>query len=242
MAKISAKNCEVLINGYKLSTYATAYEVKQAVDPVDVTGFTDGAHNFIPGQAASELSVDMLWSLTAGEVHTALGALTTGQVTLIPEGYSLGTASISMPFMQQNYNPGGKPTDAIKVGSIKFMSYGADAAIYNGVVLAHGTITTTTTGTGVQDPSAGAITAACGAVLHIWTKTLTDTYVVKVQHSTTLGSGYADLLTFSANGTALVAERQTAVSGTINQYRRIVATRTGAAADPFGFSVHFFTR
>ena len=239
--KRSAKNCEVLINGYKLSTFATAYEATAGVDSVDVTGFTDGCKNFIPGQKVASLTADMLWSITAGESNTALSGLTTGQVTLIPEGYTLGTQSLSMPFMQENFSPNGKPDGAIQLGTIKFSSYGNDAGIYFGVALQHGTITNTLTGTGVLDPSDAAMTAACGAVLHVWTATAADTYVIKVQHSSD-NVNFADLITFSADGKTLLAERQTVGSGTINKYRRVLATRTGAAANPLGFSVHFFTK
>lgn len=236
--KQSAKDATLLINGYALSTYATAYEVTQAVDPVEVTGFLDGAHNSIPGIAVAKMSTDMLWDSDAGKVHDALGALTTGQVTIIPEIYALGCPSLSMPFMQSNYNPAGQPAGAIKVGSIKFEAYGASAAIYPGVILQHGTITNSLIGTGVLDPTNTAQTAACSAVLHIWTKTITDTYVIKVQHSTN-NSTWTDLVTFTADGTALTAERQLVASGTINKYRRVIAARTGAAGDTLGFTVSF---
>jgi hypothetical protein len=241
MAKISAKDTIVLINGYKLSTFTTAYQATSEVDALDATGFEDGVHNFQPGQKKSELSTDMLWSQTAGEVHTALGTPATGQVTLIPEGYTLGTVSLSMPYMQAIYSPGGTPATLVKVGSIKYASYGPDAAMFYGVALQHGSITNTLTGTGVLDPSDAAQTAACGAVLHVWAKTTTDTYVVKVQHSTD-NSSWADLITFSADGKTLLAERQAIASGTINKYRRVVATRTGAAADTLSFTVHFFIK
>jgi hypothetical protein len=241
MSKISAKDATVLINGYKLSTFTTAYEATAGVDPIEVTGFGDGSHNSIPGQKIASLSCDMLWSSTAGDVHTALGAVTTGQVTIIPEAYVLGCPSFSMPFMQENYNPGGDPGSAIKVGSIKFNSKGDDAALFFGIALQNGTITNTLTGASVLDPTNAAQTAACGAVLHVWQATAADTYVIKVQHSAN-DSTWADLLTFTATGAALLAERQVAASGTINKYRRILATRTGSAGNTLGFSVHFFIK
>jgi hypothetical protein len=157
----------------------------------------------------------------------------------MPEGYALGNPTLAMPFMQGNYNPSGSPATAITVGGIQFISYGDNHGIERGYALQHGTITTTTTGTGFDDISGGAVTAACAGILHVWTPTATDTYVVKIQHSTVLGSGYVDLITFTLDGTARNSERVAVASGTVNRYRRILATRTGGAGDIFGFSVHF---
>jgi hypothetical protein len=67
-----------------------------------------------------------------------------------------------------------------------------------------------------------------------------DTYVVKVQDCATVGGSYEDLITFTANGSALTSERQTAASGTINKFIRVLATRTGSAGNSFGYSVHYW--
>lgn len=239
MAKLPAKNGIMLIGGYNLSTYAMSYEINDSVDPIDVTGLSDAVHNFIPGQRVAAITANMLWDADPDKVHDALGGLPQNNVTILPEGYALGSPSLSMPFMQSNYNPSGSPSTAISVGAIAFASRGDNHGVEHGYMLAHDTITTTTTGTGFIDISGAAVTAACSGTLHIWTPTSTDTYVVKIQHSTSLGSGYADLITFTLDGTARNSERVAVASGTVNPYRRIIATRTGSAADPFGFSVHF---
>lgn len=242
MAKLSAKNSIILINGYNFSTYATGYDTNHSSGMIDVTGFTDAGQNFIPGLATTTFTIDMLSDDTATVgANAVLSAFPTGVVTLIPSGYALGNPTLSMPFVLGNYSPKGDPASAAKLGTLSFANYGAtNQGIERGWALAHGTITNTTTGTGFDDPTAGAVTAACGATLHIWTACAADTYVVKVQHSTALGSGYADLITFTANGSALTVERQVVASGTVNRYRRILATRTGSAGNNFGFTVHFY--
>jgi hypothetical protein len=241
MAKVSAKNGIILINGYNYSTYATSYEASDDSGLVDVTGFGDGGKNFIPGLPSAELNIAMLWDSTATVgVHAVLSAFPSGHVTLMPEGYALGNPTISLPYMLGNYNPQGKPDDAVRLGTLKFAAAGANVGLENGVVLAHATITNTTTGTGFVDRGGIAITAACGATLHIWTKCAADTYAVKVQHCATIGGVYSDLITFTANGSALTSERQTLASGVIQPYRRVLATRTGANNNPFGYSVHFW--
>lgn len=239
MAKVSAKNTIILVNGYSLSTYFTAYEGESSAGKISVQGFTDGSENSIPGLPTAHLQGDVLWDKTANTSFPLFRTLPTGHITLIPEGYVLGNNTISLPFMQGNYMVKGNPAGAIELGTINFESYGNNVGIEQGWALHHGIITTTTTGTGFDDPSGGAVTATCSGTLHIWDATTTDTYVVKIQHSTTLGSGYSDLITFVANGTSVTSERIAVASGTINRYRRVLATRTGSAGDTFGFSVHF---
>ena len=239
MPKISAKNGVILISGYNFSTYFNSFEVNSDANKVDVTGFGDGSQNFIPTVPSATINGNVFWDSAANKTHLALASRPTGQVTIMPEGYALGNPTISLPFMQGNYNPKGAPNAALEIGTLNFESYGNNYGVEHGWALAHGSITTTTTGTGFDDPSGAAVTAACSGTLHIWSATSTDTYVIKIQHSTTLGSGYADLVTFTLNGTSLGAERIAVASGTVNRYRRVLATRTGSAGDTLGFSVHF---
>lgn len=239
MTKYSAKNAIILIGGYNLSTYATAFETESNVNPIDVTGFTDASKNFIPGQLSGSIKADMLWSSTAGAVHTALHDFTSRHVTILPLGYALGNHSISMPYVQANYGAKGDPSSAVQVGTLSFESYGDNNGVEDGWVLAHGTITNTTTGTGYQVSSAQ-VTSICAATLHIWTACAADTYVVKVQDCATVDGVYSDLITFTADGSAITSERQTLASGTIDKFVRVLATRTGSAGNSFGFSVHFW--
>ena len=239
MAKTSAKDGLMLIDGYNYSTYIADYEYQMQVDPVEVTGLSEGSHNFIPGQKVARLAANAYWD-NATITTVMSGMLSNKIVTLIPEGYTLGNPTLSMPFMQANFNPQGSPASAITLGQLEFLSYGNNAGVEDGYALAHGTITDTTTGTGFLDLSAGAVTAACAGSLHIWTACASDTYVVTIEHSTSIASGYSTLLTFTLDGSAVGSERVTAASGTVNKYRRVVATRTGSADDDFGFSVHFW--
>lgn len=242
MGKTVAKNAIILINGYALSPLITAFSTDANVNPIDVTGFTDGSHNFIPGALAASMKLDCLWDSTSNSIHDVLKAVSAnGACTLLPEGYAVGNPTISLPFMQANYAPQGTPMSELKVGSIDLQSYGSNVGLEAGVALFHGTITTTTSSAGVLDPTGASVTAACGATLHCWGTPLpTDRYVVIVEHSTAVSTGYTTLMTFVADGSTRTVERQTVVSGTIKKYRRITATRTGTSADPFGFSVHFY--
>ena len=242
MAKIIGKNAIILVGGYQLSSLFSSYETRgPSVKSVDVTGFTDGCENYLPGISTAEMTLNGYWDNAAGSLNDALKGLGTKNVSILPEGYILGAPSLSMSALQTTFNPGGNVGDAIQIGSIQFLQSGATIpGALSGWALQHGTITNTLTGTGYDDPSAGAVTAACAGVLHIWQACATDTYLVKIQHSTTLGSGYTDLITFTLNGSAIGSEAVTVASGTVNRYRRVIATRTGAAGNAFGFSVMFW--
>jgi hypothetical protein len=238
MSKVSAKNAIILIGGYSLSTYATAFETQTNTNPIDVTGFTDATKNFIPGLNSAVILTDLMWSSTTGAVHTALHDFGEGHVTILPEGYTQGNPSISLPYTQANYTPKGTPDSAISVGTINFVSYGDNMAVEYGKVLYHGTITETTTSAAYQYNAAQA-TARCSATLHIWTACAADRYVVKIQDCATQGGAYSDLITFTADGSAVTSERQAVASGTIDKYLKVVATCTGANENPFGFTVHY---
>lgn len=239
MPKQSAKGTIILINGYSFCSYFSAFDANADAGKIDVTCFCDAAENYVPGMPTAVVTGDVFWDSAADKTHLALKSMPTGYVTIIPGGYTLGTNTISLPFMQGNYGVNGDPKSALKIGTLNFESYGDNYGIENGVALQHGNITTTTTGTGVLDPTDAAVVARCSGTLHIWQACASDTYVIKIQHSTLLGSGYADLVTFTLNGSAIGAEQVKVASGTINKYRRVIATRTGSAGDSLGFSVHF---
>ena len=238
MSKVSAKNAILLINGYALSTYAMAFETNTDTGVVDVTGFGDGSKNFIPGLPSAVILTDLFWSSTASAVHTALHDFGSHHVTILPDGYTQGNQSISLPYTQANYNPKGTPDGHLAVGTINFVSHGDNEGVEFGKVLAHGTITESTTGTAYQFNAAQA-TARCSATLHIWTACAADRYEVKIQDCSTAGGAYSDLITFTSDGSAVVSERVAVASGTIDKFLKVVATRTGSAGDDFGFTVHY---
>lgn len=241
--KVSAKNAIILISGYNLSTYLTNYEVQENTNPVDVTGFSDGCQNFIPGNLGATIIATAMWDKDANTAFPVLksyvGTTTDGSITILPEGGTAGNPSLSLPFTLGGITPSGSPNAAISLGSLNFSSYGSNDGVENGMVLHHGSVTVSTTDAGVSDPAAtGAITAKCSATLHVWSATTTDSYVVTVEDSPD-DITYANLITFTLDGQTVGSERQIVASGNVDQYRRVVATRTGTAGDTFGFTVVF---
>jgi hypothetical protein len=92
------------------------------------------------------------------------------------------------------------------------------------------TFTNTTTGTAVDE---GAQTTNGGAAfLHVLQAAASDTYTIIVEGSATgaFSGEEVTLATFTLDASALGSER-IAISGTVHQYLRFKATRTGSAGD-----------
>lgn len=238
MTKIAAKDAVILISGSKFSTYVTAYETEYSIEPIEATGFGDGAKNYIPGMATAKIGCDCLWDNTVSVgVNAKLQTSgQTGVITILPETGNLGAASLTLPYLQANYTPGAAVSDIMKIGNIEFTSYGNNNALELGVVLYSGVITNTTTSSTFDNTLA--TTGAYAATLHIWTKAATDTYSIALQHSTN-GSAWTTANTFAINGSAIAAERLTGTA--LNQYRRIVATRTGSAGNALGLTISLYS-
>lgn len=241
MAKQSAKNGLVLIGGKNFSAQSLQWDANMTTNPAEVTGFGDQSHNFINTLKSGEVTLNLLWD-SSDKTESLLTTTEESNVTIVPGGYSLGAPSFSMPFYQANFDISGSASgDAIQAGSMKLVTRGNVGGLELGQVLHSSAVTVSTTDTGVTDPNQGTqeITGACAGVLHVWQATTTDSYVVEIQESTD-DITYATLITFTLNGQALGSERVARASANIEPYRRVVATRTGAAAESFGFTVHFW--
>ena len=238
MAKTIAKNGLILIGGYSLSSMASSYDIEYSANPVEVTGFTDGWKNYIPTIFSGQMSLNMYWNSTTS-TNAALQTLAKRHVTISPTGSTVGSDCFTMYADHAAFTPTAEASGVLSVGSVVFQGSGVDSGPLPAHLLQHATITNTASSASVRDPSAGAVTQRCAAVLHIWTACAADTYSVIVEHSAN-DVAWATLLTFTANGSAITSEMQVAASGTINQYRRVTATRTGAAGNNFGFSVAFW--
>ena len=246
MTKQTSKNAVLIYNGYKIHQNASAYTIEAKFAAEDVTGFGEQSQNFVPGILTAKMGWDFFWDQAALQTHAALGALAAppGYATMLPEGYTLGCRSINMVCQQVNYNPAGAASGSpISVGTIQFEYNGEGPGLEFGECLYSGTITNTLSGsTAVPDAYniLTATTAISAATIQVFTPTAADTYVVKVQTSDDGATSWGDWITFTVDGLTRTAQRVTHASGAVKAYRRIVATRTGGANNPFGFNVTFW--
>ena len=241
MAKLSGNNAAILINGYNLSVYGRKYQIDDATPPLDVTGFTE-PRNFVPGQREGKVTIEMMWDSDTGKTMSVLSAPGTGHITIVPEGLAVvGGTSYSLAYMQSNFSPASAQNEVLSIGSVEFVANGAsNDGVEDGQLVYSGTITATNTGSTATPVDAwGARTAACSGTLHITQLCAADRYVVKIQHSANGTTGWADLVTFTLDGSAVGAQKVNVASGAVYPYRRITATRTGTAGNSFTFHVHF---
>jgi hypothetical protein len=134
MAKFSAKGCQVLIDNaagaaQDLSTDCVSYEIQTDAGVIDVTGFSDGSKNFIPGLAVHGITFDFLYdtSTTSGATTVLRGiinSVSSKTVSVKPE--SAGQA-FSGEFCLDNFSVKGTPDAAIQIGTVHFSVMGAVA-------------------------------------------------------------------------------------------------------------------
>lgn len=121
MAKVAAKGCVITVNSQNISADVTSYNINYAVDTPDVTGFGEGAHNFIGTMPVRDMTFDILWNKAATTgAYTVLKALVglTTTVSIVPES---GGETFSGTFLVVGIAPQGTPSSEIKLGSVKFV-------------------------------------------------------------------------------------------------------------------------
>jgi len=134
MAKISAKGCTITLDdsggtGRDISDDVESYEIQYAYDVVEVTGMTEGSHNFIPGQLVVGVTLNVYWNTAATTggwtvIKGILGSTTSKTLIVLPES---GEAGINGEFMCDGVTVTGSPASDIKLGAVHFSVMGAVA-------------------------------------------------------------------------------------------------------------------
>lgn len=134
MAKMSAKGAIITCDDSggtprTISPDVKGYEIQYQVDAPEVTGFTETAHNFVPGQRVVGITLDVLWNSAASTgamtvLSGIVGKTSSVTVTVQPEGTGL---TLTGEYMLTGIAPKGTPSGAIELGSCKFVVMGATA-------------------------------------------------------------------------------------------------------------------
>lgn len=132
MAKFSAKGAQILIDSsggtqQDVSTDVVSYEIEEDAGAIEVTGFSDGSKNYIPGLPVVGITFEFLYdtNTTSGATGILRGILnsnTSKTVSIKPE--SAGT-SLGGEFMLDNISVSATPAGEIKLGSCHFSVMGA---------------------------------------------------------------------------------------------------------------------
>lgn len=237
MAKIAGRFSSIYFAGYDISGKSNQFDFGVEFGELDATCFGEGSDNSMPGMPKGTCAITTFLDPATNDSHAALktpGSYTDRSLMILlgaNAAPAIGDCALCMLCKQFTYSP----TIQVKSGvlaNVTFASVG-EQVDFGARVLANTTITNTTNFASVNN---GASSANGGAAyLEVLVPTTTDTYVVKVQDSVN-DSVWVDLGTFTANGSARTSER-IEFSGTVDQYTRAVATRTGAAGDNFKLAV-----
>lgn len=224
------KWARIFIDGYSLTAKISNVAPNNAFTEVEVSGYGQDK-NYLAGQGDGTLVIDGFFDATANQTHDALKTLASGdnaQIVTVAYGNNAapvaGDATITLRGNQMNYQ-----TIPAKDGAIAVKATIRPAADYPipefGVLLDDATITQDGSSTAVNN---GASSANGGVgYLHILGLSSGDSIVVKIQHSSD-NNTYADLITFTLDGSAIGGERIT-VAGTVDQYLKATYDVTGAS-------------
>lgn len=132
--KISAKNAVIIVDDsagspQTISKDCVSFTLEQNVNPIEVTGFTDGSKNFIPGMPVFGITLDVLWNSTAttGAMTVLRGifnSATSKTVSITPE---VGGQALSGEFLLDAFPTSGTPSGELKIGSVHFSVMGSVA-------------------------------------------------------------------------------------------------------------------
>jgi hypothetical protein len=235
---LAGDHVQVLVGGFELTGDMNRIGVADRHTMHDVTAFSDAAHRFIAGQRQITLDHAGYLNAQAARSHPVLrGSEVSGVVSLLVGQNTapiVGDPAFSLSMLQGRYQA---MPEVSRVVPFKAQLVGRGTAGGWGRVLANNaTFTNSTDGTAVDN---GAATSSGGAAfLHILQAAASDTYAISVQGATDAGftTGVVTLATFTLNAAQVNSER-IAITGSIPQYTRWRAVRTGAAGNTVRLSV-----
>lgn len=237
--KTVTKHTQVFIGGYDFSGLSNNIaELKVASEPVDYTAYSDGWNNFLLNRAMIAMTGYKGWfNVTSAGVINYAQNTNGAKVVSVALGI-LGTVAVGDPcfsakLMQNKFYAkpelaGGIPVEA----DYENGSGDSDVAVthaWGDVLKINALISSTTTGSIID---AGAASTFGGAgYLHVLAAG--GTWSIEIRQSTdNFGANDTNLLTFTADGTAITAE-QKPVTGSVARYLRYKATRTSGNLTAF---------
>ncbi len=235
---LAGDHVQVLVGGYELTGDNNRVTVTDVYDTHDITAFGHEVHNVILGQRLTALDHDGYLNSAAARSHPVLKSAAIQGVVSVLLGQNaapvVGDPTYSLFIQQGKYST---QSEIAKYVPFSAMFANADNLGGWGVALAVPvSFINTSTGSAVNN---GAATSRGGtAFLHVLQAAASDTYSISIEGSTTgaFAGEQTTLATFTLNATALGSEYQ-ALAGTIPQYTRWKATRSGTTGNTVRIAV-----
>ena len=229
MSKQSGLGDSFIVGGYDLSgTVNSVDQISGGPALLDVTVVRDSAHERIGGLRDGSMAFTSFADITAPPTPAFVDGIhllpVTDTIGMYLHGQALGNAAAAINAKQIDYDPT-RGTDGSLTIKCQLQANGYGLEWGEQLTAGLRTDTTATAGT-VVDDGAG---TTFGAQAYLQVTALTGTDVtVKVQHCTTSGGSYTDLITF-AQTTAANTVQRVAVSNatTVNEFLKVTTVTSG---------------
>lgn len=234
---LAGDHLQILVGGYELTGDYNQVQIADSRAMLEQTSFGDGVHNFAPGSRQFGIKHGGFMNADTGRSHPVLKSanLDTEFSLFIGENAvpAVGNLVFSIDAKALKYSVAPQFGQVIMFGADLFTK--GNAGGWGQALAVPVEFTNTTTGSGVDN---GAATSNGGAAyLHVLTAAASDTYQIIVEHDDNSGfTSPETLVTFTLDASTIGSER-IAVSGSIQQYTRFKATRSGSAGDTVEIAV-----
>lgn len=229
--KTNSKHYRLYVDGADLSGEArNVGSFGASYTEEDATGWSEGVINYTLG--AMQTGLPGYQGVFHTTPHAELAAQEEYLVSLaigIKAAPAAGDPAYLAPLEQKSYVVDGSGPVLVNAEFVKSTgeNYTLPSNVWGYVLQPYANLTATGNGTAVD--LGDTFTNGALAHLHI-ISTSSGNFAFKIEHSDTgaWGGEEADLITFTADGSAVTAEQGSA-TGTVNQYVRFVRTRTGGS-------------
>ncbi|MEO8391771.1 MAG: hypothetical protein ABI700_02155 [Chloroflexota bacterium] len=237
MAALAGDYVQVLVGGYDLTGDMNSLAIADALDMYDVTVFGDQAHKVLPGLRRRVIGHNGYFDANAGASHPLLRQVSVAGGVSVFLGQNTapiaGDPVYSLDGIEGQYTVSPEINKTISFGGMFAQRSGQGG--WGVALAAQATFTNTTTGTVVDNGAASANGGS--AFLHVLQAAASDTYTVTIEGATNLAftTGIVTLATFTLNASQVGSEA-VSIAGTIPQYTRFKAVRTGSAGNTIKIS------
>lgn len=229
---LAGDHVQVLVGGYELTGDSNSVSIDDSFKALETTTFGDAVQKYIAGQRKMTLEHAGFLNPVAARSHPALKDVALEGIVSLLLGQNaapaVGDPAYSLQTLQSKYS------NVPEVGGvIPFAATFGNKGKQDGWGVALAVPTSFTNSTNGSAVNNGAATSKGGAAyLHLLQAAAGDTYAITVEGSTTgaFGGEQTTLATFTLNASALGSER-IAIAGTIPQYTRWKAVRSGSAGN-----------
>ena len=227
MAKQTGMGCALYFNGSDLSGDTQSFDIHGGPATIDVTDITEFAFERRGGQRSSEINWVSFLDPAVGAEHDVLSpqAGLDSIATVLIGPVAIGCPALAQNGKQTNYDGTRTQPGEITFG-VNDVSQGFSQEW--GVSLTAGKRTDGGATAGAFYDNVAGFAFGAQAYLQVFAFSGTDV-TVKVQHATTSGGAYSDLITFTQiTGGAPKAERQSVSNVTsVNEFLKATTVTTG---------------